>query len=262
MSILSRRRVAVTRADEQADALCRALEVQGAEPVRTPTIRIAPPPSFAELDNALGGLGAYDWLVFTSANGVRSVLDRAAESGVAASAFAASRVAAVGRVTAGALASREVPVSFVPTVEGSSALAHALPDVAGRRVLLARGDKADPALGRVLAARGALVEHVTAYVTVPMAPSGQGLEELRIGVDAITFTSPSTVAGFVALGPDWRSLIRRAAVATIGPTTTAAAMKSGLGVHAEAKERTTAALVEAVALALTMGAKAKSRLPW
>jgi uroporphyrinogen III methyltransferase/synthase len=254
--------VAVTRADDQADALCAALEAQGAEPVRTPTIRIAPPASFGELDAALAGLGDFDWLVFTSANGVRVALDRAAEIGVDTSALARRRVAAVGRVTAGALEARGVPVAFVPAHEGSSALGRALPEVEGRRVLLARGDKADPALGRILAERGAQVEQMTAYLTVPMAPAGRGLEELSIGVDAITFTSPSTVAGFVSLGPDWRSLIRRAAVATIGPTTTAAAMTSGLGVHAEAKERTTAALVEAVAAALTMGVKAKGKLPW
>lgn len=261
MSILSRRRVAVTRADERADALCAALEARGAEPVRVPTIRIGPPPAPAELDAALARVADYDWLVFTSANGVRMALDRASEIAVEA-ALAGRRVAAVGRVTAAELEARGVPVAFVPAQEGSGALARALPDVEGRRVLLARGDKADPALARVLSERGARVEQVTAYVTVPVAPSGQGLEELSIGVDVITFTSPSTVEGFVSLGPDWRGLIRRTAVATIGPTTTAAAMASGLGVHAEAEERTTAALVEAVAVALTMGANAKGQLPW
>jgi uroporphyrinogen III methyltransferase/synthase len=258
VSILSRRRVAVTRADEQADSLCAALEARGAVPVRTPTIRIAPPHSFAEVDDALGRIDEYDWLVFTSANGVRSVLERAAVLGVDLT-DRAPRIAAVGRVTAARLGESGLPVDFVPSVEGSAGLGDTLPEVEGRRVLLARGDQADASLPRTLRERGAHVDSMTVYLTLPVAPSGAGLEELSIGVDAITFTSPSTVTGFVSLGPDWRGLIRRSVVATIGPATTAAAMTSGIGVHAEARERTTAALVEAVESALTMGAKAKSK---
>jgi uroporphyrinogen III methyltransferase/synthase len=259
MNALVGKRVVVTRADEQADALCAALESAGAEPLRCPTIRIAPPPSFDEMDEALGRLDDYHWVVFTSANGVRTTLARASELGGAAARLSAARVAAVGRVTAAALSERGVPVGFVPAdAEGSSALAMSLPEVRGLRVLLALGDKADPILARVLRKRGAArVDVVTAYLTHPLTPVGPALEELRNGVDAITFTSPSTVAGFVSMGPDWRGLIRRAVVATIGPTTTAAAMSSGIGVHAEARERTTVALVEAVSFALRMGAKAR-----
>lgn len=258
MRALSGKRVAVTRADEQADALCAALEAAGAESIRCPTIRIAPPVSFDAMDAALGRLTEYQWVVFTSANGVRTTLARAQELGAPAAGLAHARVAAVGRVTAAALTQRGVPVGFVPAEEGSSALANTLPEVRGLRVLLALGDKADPILARTLRKRGAVqVDVVTAYLTHPVAPSGGGLEELRNGVDAITFTSPSTVAGFVSLGPDWRGLIRRAVVATIGPTTTAAAMTSGVGVHAEAAERTTGALLEAVSFALTMGSKSR-----
>jgi uroporphyrinogen-III synthase len=256
MRALSGKRVVVTRADEQADALCAALAAAGAEPVRCPTIRIAPPDSFEEMDSALGRLPEYDWVVFTSANGVRSTLTRAEQLGAPVASLAAARVAAVGRVTAAALTERGVQVGFVPVEEGSSGLASTLPDVLGLRVLLALGDKADPILARILRKRGAgQVDVMTAYLTHPVAPAGEGLEGLRNGADAITFTSPSTVAGFVSLGPDWRGLIRRAVVATIGPTTTAAAMSSGVGVHAEAAARTTTALLEAVSYALTMGSR-------
>lgn len=253
MNILAGKRVVVTRADEQADALCAALEAAGAEAVRCPTIRIAAPASFAEMDAALGRLTEYHWVVFTSANGVRTTLARAHELGAPVERLAAARVAAVGRVTAAALAERGVPVGFVPAEEGSSALANTLPKVRGLRLLLALGDKSDPILPRTLRMRGAAqVDVVTAYLTQPVTPAGPALEELRIGVHAVTFTSPSTVAGFVSMGPDWRGLIRRAVVATIGPTTTAAAMASGIGVHAEARERTAPAWVEAVSSALTM----------
>lgn len=258
MSSLAGRRVVVTRSDEQADALCDRLEGYGAVAVRCPTIRIGPPASFDELDAALARLEAYDWVVFTSANGVRATLDRLEAVGALPSALRTARIAAVGRVTATALAERGVDVAFVPEVEGSSALGEALTDVAGRNILLALGDKADPILRKLLRARAARrVDAVTAYRTIPTAPAGQGLEELRIGVDAITFTSPSTVAGFLALGPDWRGLIRRAVVATIGPTTTAAAMASGVGVHAEARDRSMGALIDAVASALALGKSGK-----
>jgi len=258
VSALWAKRVVVTRADEQADALCAALDTAGAVPVRCPTIRITPPASFADLDAALSRLAVYDWVVFTSANGVRATLARASHLGVQPTSLPAVRVAAVGRVTAAALEERGVSVAFVPGEERSGSLASSLPEVERRRVLLALGDKADPAIAHVLLGRGAAeVDVVTAYRTLPVAPEGPGLEELKIGVDAVTFTSPSTVAGFVSLGPDWRGLIRRAVVATIGPTTTAAAMSLGVGVHAEAKERTTTALVEAVSIALSMGARSR-----
>ena len=257
MRWLSGRRVVVTRADEQADALCASLEGSGAVAVRCPTIRIGPPASFDALDAALGRLGSYDWVVFTSANGARATLDRLQELGAPLSALRATRVAAVGRVTAAVLAERGVDVAFVPAAEGSRSLGETLADVENRSVLLALGDKADPILKRILGGRAARrVDAVTAYRTIPVPPAGSGLEELRIGVDAVTFTSPSTVAGFVSLGPDWRGLIRRAVVATIGPTTTAAAMASGVGVHAEARDRSMPALVEAVASALAMGTRA------
>jgi uroporphyrinogen-III synthase len=256
MSPLSGSRVAVTRPDTQADALCASLDSLGAVPVRCPTIRIGPPASYDALDAALGRLETYDWVVFTSANGVRATLDRFEEIGTSRSILRTMRVAAVGRVTSAALAERGVEVAFVPDVEGSHPLGETLSDVQGRSVLLALGDKADPILAKGLRARAARrVDTVTAYRTIPTPPSGSGLEELRIGVDAITFTSPSTVAGFVSLGPEWHTLLRRAVVATIGPTTTAAALSSGVGVHAEARDRSMPALIEAVADALRKGAR-------
>lgn len=259
MSALVGRRVVVTRADEQADATSDLLIASGAVPIRCPTIRIAAPASYAVLDTALARLDTYDWVVFTSANGVRTVLARTEELGAGVAGWAARDVAAVGRVTATALEERGVSVAYVPSVEGSRGLAESLPDVAGRSVLLAIGDKADPLLGRVLRERGARqVDIVTAYVTVPVAPDGAALRELRKGVDAITFTSPSTVAGFVAVGPEWPGLVRGAVVATIGPTTTTAARRAGLGVDAEARERSAFALIEAVADALTTGSKART----
>jgi uroporphyrinogen-III synthase len=245
VSVLAGKRIVVTRADEQAAELCALLEAAGAVAVRCPTIVIAPPTSYDEMDAALGRLSGYDWIVFTSANGVRHLLDRAEALGVGP-ALAAARVAAVGTVTARALAARGASVAFVPEEESAEALGAGVPDLAGRAVLLIQGGKADPGLTRRLEERGARVTAVAAYHTVPTAPSGDSLTELRKGADGLTFTSPSTVEGFIALGPEWRSLARRAIVATIGPTTTAAALAFGFGVHAEARERGMSALIEAL----------------
>jgi uroporphyrinogen III methyltransferase/synthase len=213
--------------------------------VRCPTIVIAPPATYAGMDAALARLADNDWVVFTSANGVRHLLDRAEALGLV-SALAATRIAAVGAVTARGLAARGASVAFTPTGESAETLGDELPDVMGRSVLLIQGSKADPGLARRLEERGARVGVVGAYRTVPTAPSGDALKELREGADALTFTSPSTVEGFVALGPEWRGLARRAIVATIGPTTTTAALALGVGVHAEAGERSMSSLIEAL----------------
>jgi len=247
-SRLEGKRVVVTRPDDQARDLAALLEAAGAVPVRCPTIVIAPPASYAEVDAALARLGAHDWVVFTSANGVRSLLARADEREVDLRVeLGEARVAAVGGTTSEVLTEHGVPVAFVPREATAASLGATLPDVEGRSVLLARGERADLALPRALEGRGARVSAVTVYRTLPVAPSGQGLEELRLGADVITFTSPSTVEGFVSLGPEWRSLARHAIVVTIGPTTTAAALAMGFGVHAEARDRSMSALVDAIA---------------
>ncbi len=258
MSVLRGKRVAVTRADEQADELCSRLGASGAVPIRCPTIRIGPPASWGALDAALGALAGYDWVVFTSPNGVRAVFARLEQLGAPSAGLRAARVAAVGRVTAGVLADHGAAVAFVPAIEGSRSLGESLGDVADRRVLVAQGEKADPILARILRDRGAgRVDVVTAYRTIPEPPSGAALAELRKGVDAITFTSPSTLTGFMGLGPEWQELLRAVIVASIGPTTTAAARASGLEVHAEARERTMGALIDALASAI--GARKERR---
>jgi uroporphyrinogen III methyltransferase/synthase len=239
------RRIVVTRADDQADELCARLESVGAVPVRCPTIVIVPPDTFADMDSALTKLADYDWVVVTSANGVRYLVDRAEALGLGAT-VGAARFAVVGARTGRAVEERGATVAFAPEERSGETLGRTLPDVSGRAVLLAQGAKAPPLLARALAERGARVTAVTAYRTQPVAPSGEFLEQLRKGTDALTFTSPSTVEGFVALGPEWRHLARRAVVVTIGPTTTAAALTMGLGVHAEARERSMDALVEAL----------------
>jgi uroporphyrinogen III methyltransferase/synthase len=140
-----------------------------------------------------------------------------------------------------------VRVAFVPERERSLALAASLEPVEGERILLTRADIADAAVAETLRARGAgVVDDVVAYRTALLAPEGGGLEELRRGVDGITFTSPSTVRGFLRIGEGWRALLDGVVVASLGPATTDVARRSGMPVHEEAVERTMTGLVEAL----------------
>jgi uroporphyrinogen III methyltransferase/synthase len=255
MTALAGKRVVVTRALEQAGTLRSALEAEGAYVVLCPTIRVAPPDSYAALDTALGRLGEYGWVVFTSANGVRFTLDRMAELGLGPASLRWHRVAAVGMETERTLAARGVGVTFSGVGEGAAGLAEVLPEVLGAAVLLARSDLADATPVEILARRGARrVDDVVVYRTVPTPPKPEAIAELERGVDALTFTSPSTVRG-LSLVPRHQDLLAGAAVATIGPSTSAAAREAGFTVHAEAEEPNAAGLVRAVAAALSRRAE-------
>lgn len=239
-------RVCVTRAAEQADGLCARLESVGATPVLCPTIRIAAPESYAPLDRAVSALESYHWVVFASVNGVHHTLGRMEEIGVPLSRLARVSVAAVGPLTRDALEERGADASFMPEEHHAERLGRSLEPVRDRRVLIPGADIANPALAEILRARGATVDEVEAYRTVSQAPPADALAELEGGVDVVTFTSPSTVQGFVQIGAGWRDLTRGVIIATIGPLTSEAAVAAGLEVHVEAAEHTTEGLVNAL----------------
>lgn len=248
---LAGKRVAVTRAEEQVGGLREALEAAGATVILCPTIRIDPPESFEDLDAALGRLEAYRWIAFTSSNGVRAVLSRMETLGLPTSALLDERVAAVGSSTARALREQGIRPAFIPSVERSRALAETLEPVAGACILLTRADIADPGVAETLLGRGSeAVDDVVAYRTSLLSPSGEALEELRRGVDGITFTSPSTVRGFLGVGPEGRDLLEDVRVVTLGPATTEVARREGIRVDAESIERSMSGLVEALGRAL------------
>jgi uroporphyrinogen III methyltransferase/synthase len=245
MSVLEGRRVAITRAEGQAGELGMMLKALGATPLPCPTIRVIELESYAELDAALVHLDSYGWVVFTSVNGVTAVLKRLGAIGLAPFSMQGVSVAAVGPQTAVSLYAAGIQVAHVPPVHRAESLAESLSPIVGEKVLLARADLATPVLSDRLLARGAAqVDDVTAYRTVPLAPEPAALRELECGVDAIVFTSPSTVRGFLMVGPEWRSLIDGAIVASVGPVTTLAAREAGLEVHVEGGERTMESLVD------------------
>nr|BBH92439.1 hypothetical protein KTA_06380 [Thermogemmatispora argillosa] len=273
------RTILVTRAQEQAEALSSRLQALGAETVNFPVIRLAPPEDWAPLDRALLRLAAaredgrapYDWLVFTSVNGVRFCVDRLRSLGLETALLRGARVAAIGPATAAALAEHGVSGVLVPEEYVAEQVASALltecqrqgREPAGLRVLLARAAEARPVLAETLRQAGMLVEEVAAYRTLPATgddPRGQQvlalLEEGRFAL--ITFTSSSTVRYFVRWLEQAYSkqtaettpaaLLARqgVAIACIGPITAATARSLGLQVAIEARPFTIDGLVTAI----------------
>jgi len=248
---LSGWKVIVTRPRDQAEELVRRLQELGAECLIYPTIRIVSPRSFEKLDRALQNLHSYHWAVFTSANGVRAVLDRMAALGMEPSDLGLVEVAAIGPATREALEERGIQVSLSPQEYRAEGLVEAFSslDIRGKRVLLPRAEEARDILPKSLRTLGAEVDVVPAYRTVPDTENGQALRALLTQgeVNAITFTSPSTVRNFLAMvGEGAVDALSRVVVACIGPVTAEAARDLGIRVDVVAREYTVEGLVNAL----------------
>jgi uroporphyrinogen-III synthase len=247
MSGLTGKRILVTRPRRQADDLYDLLEAEGAEAILFPTIEIAPLDDPAPLDRALNNLAAgdYNWVIFTSVNGVNACQTRLQESGHGTDIFSAAHIAAIGPATARTLQTLGVRVDFVPQEYVAERILGGLGNVAGQRILLPRAEIARPALAEALAAAGALVDEIPVYHTLQPPPDPAGLAALQQGLDVITFTSSSTVRNFVALtGTD--KIGQKTIVACIGPITAGTARELGLPVHIVARDYTIPGLVQAL----------------
>jgi uroporphyrinogen-III synthase len=243
---LSGKRILVTRPRAQAGSLCDRLAGLGAQPILFPTIQITPLDDYGEVDRAVAALADYDWIIFTSVNGVAAFWGRLERSGVR-DLPGRLKAAAIGPATARALAQRGRRADYVPQEYVAEAIANGLADVAGKRILLPRADLARDALAAQLSRRGADVHVIAVYRTLPATPDARGLAELRRGVDAITFTSSSTVRNFAALVA-WDDLPSpKPAIACIGPITAQAAREAGWPVDVVTREYTTDGLVDALA---------------
>jgi uroporphyrinogen III methyltransferase/synthase len=249
-------RVLVTRSREQAPELASALRRAGAEPVVLPLLEIVPPEDWREVDAALARRGAYDALLFTSANAVRALAARAALLGLRAARLA-DRVFCVGPSTAEAARSAGFEVHAVPDErsdgEGLLALVAKQLPPQGRRFLFACAEAARPTLPEGLRALGARVDAVTVYRTIPARVDAVGLREriVRGEFAALTFTSPSAAKHFAdLLDEPARLAVRGCVVAAIGPVTAEALSKLGLAPDCVADRAAGAALVEALAVGL------------
>lgn len=236
------RTVVVTRAREQASELRSRLEAMGAAVIELPAITIVP------VDFVLPDLATFSWVVFTSVNGVEAFFERGLQpGGQDARALAPVKIAAIGTGTAQALAQRGVRPDLVPARFVAEALLDEFPPGTGR-VLLARAEVARDVLPEGLAQKGYDVEVLTVYRTATAEPDPAALAHLRAGVDAITFTSSSTVTNFCdAAGqlPDPQPV-----VVSIGPVTSATARARGLRVDAEADPHTIEGLLTALVTTL------------
>ena len=257
------KRVVVTQAVHQAPELGALLRGCGAVPLFYPCIAIEPPVDTTELDKALAAAAAgyYDWLVVTSANTVLVLVGRLQALGIVPNALAAIRLAAIGTATAEAVAHHfDRSADLVPDDSKAEGLAHALAAVTtrGQRILVPQADIARPALVQGLAAAGLDVTSLAAYRTtigsggVPLhrlLGEGSGGGE---GVDAITFTSPSTVRNLLARleqeggAPVDLSALQHVVLACIGPVTADAMVAVGLPPAVVAQKQSLEGLVEAL----------------
>ena len=244
------RRVLVTRSRAQASALSRLLEQEGAMPVELPTIEALPPETFTALDGALERLADYQWVVFTSVNGVQFFFERLRHLGKDVHALASVQVAAIGPATAQALETEGVRPNLGPQEYLSSKIVEAFQgiDLQGRRVLLPRADLAGRDLPQGLRERGALVDDIPVYRTLTPEESRQAVHSLSNGpkVDIATFTSSSTVRNLLSLLDGDRRLLEGACIACIGPVTAETAQELGLRVDVVAQEHTIPGLVAAL----------------
>ena len=253
--------VVVTRPREQADELRGALEDFGATVLLVPAIAIVPVAIGDAWRAAAADLGSYDLVIFTSANGVRWFVDRLDEAGADVAALAGRELVAIGPATAAALNVRGLDAAVVPddyVAEGVlAALAAGGRSLEGARVLIPRAREARATLPDGLRERGARVDVLTVYETVPAEELTVPVGEV-IAADYITFTSSSTVTAFVGLvGGEPALAVQRLAgvrLASIGPVTSRTLESHGLAVAVEAEKYTAAGLAAAIAADAAAGA--------
>ncbi len=254
--------VVVTRSREQASALTDRLADLGAEVLEFPTIRVVEPESWRPVDEAIGRLADYGWVVFTSVNGVEMFFDRVENADLDARALAGAKVAAIGPATAARCIERGIRPDYVPEEYRAEGVLEGFLERGvgeGTKVLVPRALEAREVLPDTLRERGAVVDVVPVYRTELGTGGGSVLERLADGsVDVVTFTSSSTVRNFVELakGLDLAEAMKDVLVASIGPITSDTARELGLTVGVEADEYTIPGLVQAVVNELCTGGDA------
>jgi uroporphyrinogen III methyltransferase / synthase len=249
-------RIVVTRTRAQAGDLSARFTDLGAEVLSLPTLRIAPPTLREPLLEALTGLGEYDWIVFSSANGVTAFFDALLAAYDDIRALGNARLAAVGPATAAQLRQRHLRVDAQPAEFLGRHIAEAIAaqeSLENTRLLVARAETANPDLVRELEERGAIVDDVGFYRTEPepLSPDGP-LKTLRdLGADWIVFTSSSTATHLHAACPlpELRRQHPRLRFASIGPETSRTLVSLGIKPDVQARQSTLDDLVQAVSAA-------------
>ena len=246
------KRIVVTRAREQASDLVKLLSDLGAECLECPTIKVAPPDDWKLLDAAIDNISSYDWLVFTSVNGVDYFFKRLFAKGKDVRALSKLNTAVIGPATEKRLFNFGLKSDIVPKNYRAESIIEAFSNknINGKKILLPRAKEARPILPVELTKMGALVDEVTSYYTKEVPDSADLLlKRLKEGtIDLITFTSSSTVKNLKAILPDniFDSQMKNITIACIGPITADTAKSLGFEVHIVANSFTIPGLCEAI----------------
>jgi uroporphyrinogen III methyltransferase / synthase len=254
------KRIVVTRTRKQASVLSGKLRALGAYVIELPTIRIEPPSDLREFAELVQDAHLYDWIVFTSANGVDAFFNIFFKLYDDAREIGGARIAAIGPATAQRVKDFHLHVDLQPKEFVAEDVVREFKNqgsIENLKVLLVRAEKARDVLPKELSALGAIVDEGFAYRTVPETRDTNGARERleKDGADLITFTSSSTVENFLALGLPWPKGMQ---VASIGPITSQTARENSLKVDVEAKRHDIEGLVEAIGRFFAGKAAAKS----
>lgn len=240
------RRILVSRPNHQADALADLLIEAGAEVLVQPAIEIRPPEDWRDVDAMLERVEAFDWVVFSSANGVRAFLDRLLESGRDVRKLGGAKLAAIGSGTAGELQKYGLRADLIPAEFHAEAMAEALmPKVGGKQVLLVRANRGREVLVTGLRGAAASVEQVVVYQSLDVtAPDEAIAADLRAGrIDWVTVTSSAIARSLVTLFGD---ALAQAQLVSISPLTSGICREAGYSPAAEASEATMGGVVAAI----------------
>lgn len=247
------KKILVTRAREQASELSKLLQEYGAMVVEFPMIKITPPLNFKELDKSIRQIEIYDWIVFTSPNGVRYFLNRLRQKGKDIRELKGLKIATIGSETKKLLQDLELNVDYQPEKEYTQeGLLEGFKkwEMKGKRIIIPRSEQARDVLIKGLKEAGAMVDEVTVYRIIREQTDIVHLKELltQDEIDIITFTSSSTVTNFCSMfnEEEIRSLLNKIKICSIGPITTQKAQSLGLKIDITAKKYTIRGLVEAI----------------
>ncbi|MDH4100343.1 MAG: uroporphyrinogen-III C-methyltransferase [Nitrospirota bacterium] len=246
------KKVIVTRARVQSSDFTELLEANGASVVEFPTIDIVPPDDWTELDKAIDRLSDYQWVIFTSVNGVKYFLQRLRERGRDVRDLKGIRLCTIGPRTAEEVEKLGIRVDFVPSEYKAEGIIEGLgkESLKGQKILIPRAEVAREVLPEELKRLGAVVDVVDTYKTVRPVGDVEKVKQLFADgkVDAVTFTSSSTVENFVSMFPDTdiKALLNGVTVASIGPITKETAEKLGIRTDIMPKDYTIPALTEAL----------------
>lgn len=248
---LFKKQILVTRASDQAGNFFDLLESQGAKPIPFPTIKIVPPNSWGPIDKEINSIEKYNWLIFTSANGVKYFLERLKENQKDIRDLKGIRICTIGPKTADVLKKLGIRIDFMPSEFKAESIIEGIGDgIKGKKILIPRASIAREILPQELAKMGAIVKVVDAYKTICPEGKTEQIQKMLLNkeIDVITFTSSSTVKNFVNMfkKEKFQALISGITIACIGPITATTAKKYGLKPSILPESYTIEALTEAL----------------